>query len=98
MSDFFDQDTGSEGNGDGGAGGARPESGPAIMVNGSYQALEEGANFLQSVKNVANQAGFGKFRVYLNGTEIRPSSAPDVIADDMNVEVRPYDEAGYCLQ
>lgn len=69
-------------------------SGASILVNGSYQPLEEGANFLNSVKSVALQAGFGKFKVFLNGTEVRPSSAPSEVTSDMRVEIRPFDEAG----
>lgn len=71
--------------------------GPTILVNGSTQPLEVGANFLNSVKSVALQAGFGKFKVFLNGTEVRPTamreSHPNVLPDD-RVEIRPFDEAG----
>jgi hypothetical protein len=92
MSDFFDQSTDEEfdDNSEMDMGG----SGARIIVNGSSQPLEVGSNFLQAVKQTALQAGFGKFKVYLNGTEIRPSSAPTEITPDMRVEVRPYDEAG----
>ncbi len=68
--------------------------GPTILVNGSHQPLEVGANFMNSVKSVALQAGFGKFKVFLNGTEVRPSSAPTEIRPDHRVEIRPFDEAG----
>ena len=92
MTDFFDQNTGNEEeemipaiN--------RPD-GATILVNGSYQRIESGAPFLQSVKTVAAQAGMGKFRVWLNGTEVRPTSAPENFTSEMNVELKPYDEAG----
>jgi hypothetical protein len=91
MSDFFDQDTGRPmEDEDGDFGG----SGATVLVNGSHRPLEVGANFLQTVKQTALQAGFGKFKVYLNGAEIRPSSAPTEITPDMQVEIRPFDEAG----
>ena len=70
------------------------ENGPTILVNGSHQPLEVGANFMNSVKSTALQAGFGKFKVFLNGQEVRPSSAPAEIAPDHRLEIRPFDEAG----
>lgn len=91
MTDFFDQDTGEFD--DDTPMDNRP-NGASVLVNGSYQRLEVGSNFLQSVKNVALQAGFGKFKVFLNGTEVRPSSAPAEIMSEHNVEIRPFDEAG----
>jgi len=91
MTEFFDQDTG---DGNGGIPTTERPMGANILVNGSYQRMEEGAPFLQAVKAVALQAGFGKFKVWLNGTEVRPSSAPEVVSSEMNVEIRPYDEAG----
>ncbi len=93
MSDFFDQDTGNEFDEDVPM-TDRPTNGPTVLVNGSHQSLEEGAPFLQSVQSIALQAGFGKFKVWLNGTEVRPSSAPENVTADMNVEIRPFDEAG----
>jgi hypothetical protein len=92
MTDFFDQDTGN-GNGGNVPTMERPD-GPSILVNGSYQRLEEGAAFLPSVKTVALSAGFGKFKVWLNGVEVTPSTAPAEISADTRVEIRPYDEAG----
>lgn len=95
MDEFFDQSTEYEDEvEDGGGAAERPESGPSCMVNGSYQPLEVGASFIPSVKQLALQAGFGKFRVFLNGTEIKKkSSAPREITENMQVELRPYDEA-----
>lgn len=92
MSDFFDQNTGNDFDSDVPM-TDRPD-GASILVNGSYQTLEVGAPFLQAVQAVALQAGFGKFKVWLNGTEVRPSSAPAEVTSDMSVEVRPFDEAG----
>lgn len=89
--DFFDQETGNENEVQ--ETGSRPE-GASILINGSYQNVEVGAPFLATVKNAALNAHFGKFKVFLNGTEVRPSNAPASIETDMNIEVRPYDEAG----
>jgi hypothetical protein len=93
MSDFFDQETGYDDEMDSVPSTDRP-AGASILVNGSYQTLEAGAPFLQAVQSVALQAGFGKFKVLLNGTEVRPSSAPSVVESNMSVELRPFDEAG----
>lgn len=68
--------------------------GPTILVNGSRQPLEVGANFMNSVKSTALAAGFGKFKVYLNGEEVRPSTAPAEISPEHQLEIRPFDEAG----
>ena len=98
MTDFFDQDTNNEFDEDVPMTDA-PEDGPTVLVNGSYQPLEVGAPFLGTMKAVALQAGFGKFKVWLNGAEIRPSAikegrVPSEITPDMKTEIRPFDEAG----
>ena len=96
--DFFDQGTDNE-DLDAVPATDAPTDGPTVLVNGSYQALEVGAPFLSTMKAVALQAGFGKFKVWLNGTEIRPSAikegrVPSEITPDMKTEIRPFDEAG----
>lgn len=90
MQDFFDQDSGR--NYDSPM-NERPE-GAFILINGSYQRVEEGAPFLETSQQYARQAGFGKFRVFLNGVEKRPSNAPETIGSDDRIEIRPFDEAG----
>ena len=96
--DFFDQGTGNEGDEDVPM-TDRPTDEPTVLINGSYQSLEVGAPFLSTMKTIALQAGFGKFKVWLNGTEIRPSAikegrVPSEISPDMSAEIRPFDEAG----
>jgi len=71
-----------------------PEGTASILINGSYISVETGAPFLQTVKNAALDAGFGKFRCYVNGVEVRKSTAPTEFEPDHRVELRPYDEAG----
>jgi hypothetical protein len=65
-----------------------------VRVNGSDVALEAGKPFGPSIKAVARDAGLGKFRVYMNGSELKPAAAPDAIEEGMNLELRPYDVAG----
>jgi len=69
-------------------------SGPFIRVNGSNIDVEEGASFKDTVKATAMDAGLGKFRVFLNGEEVKPSEAPDVFDENTRVELRQYDVAG----
>ena len=93
MDDFFDQNTGDESRDETSVLDA-PADGPSILINGSFQSVEVGAPFLQTVKNHALNAGFGKFRTYVNGVEVRPTTAPPEIQADHKIELRPYDEAG----
>lgn len=67
-----------------------------IRVNGSVRPLDIGANFVSAVKEVARESKFGKFSLYLNGTELEPDSAniPDTIEEGMKLEMKPYDWAG----
>ena len=92
MDDYFDQGTGEVQGEDVVA--ERPTDRCSVYVNGAYVPVEEGASFLPSVKAVALQAGFGKFRVMLNGEEIRPTTAPETIQPGQEISLRPYDEAG----
>ena len=71
-----------------------PTDAASILINGSFQRVEVGAPFLQTVKNAALNAGFGKFRTYVNEVEVRPTTAPAEFQADHKVELRPYDEAG----
>lgn len=65
-----------------------------VMVNGSIVPVEEGASFKETIKNVSLDAGFGKYRVFLNGAEIRPSEAPVTFNAGDKAEIRAYDNAG----
>lgn len=65
-----------------------------VRVNGGNIAINPGANFIETVKATARDAGLGKFRVFLNGEEVKPSEAPESIAEGTRIELRPYDVAG----
>jgi hypothetical protein len=69
-------------------------NGSGVIINGSFIGVEPGSSFRDAIKNVSLDAGFGKYRVFLNGIEIKPSEAPDVFGASDKVEVRPYDNAG----
>jgi hypothetical protein len=65
-----------------------------IFVNGAKVDVTPGASFISAVKDTAKNAGLGKFRTFLNGSEILPSDAPDVFEAGDRVELRKYDVAG----
>lgn len=99
MSDFFDQNTGEEEMDNQVMEDAPSIDGPSVRINGSQIPVEAGSNLLSTCKALALDAGFGKFKVYLNGTEIRPSMVRDgvvssEISADSHIEIRPFDEAG----
>ena len=65
-----------------------------IRVNGSDRQIEVGSSLVSAIKETARDAGLGKFRVFLDGQEIRPSEAPDTVTEGMGLELRPFDIAG----
>ena len=65
-----------------------------VSVNGSNIPVEPGTALPGLVKQMALDAGFGKFRVFLNGQDVKPSEAPAVINEGDRLEIRPYDAAG----
>lgn len=69
-------------------------NGPSVMINGSYIPVEAGASMVETVKRMALDAGFGKFRVFLNGSDVKPSEAPQTISYGDRLEIKPYDVAG----
>lgn len=71
-----------------------PQGNTSIRVNGSEIALEAGADFVDTVKTVARDSQMGKFRLFLDGNEIKPSEAPSQVEEGMKLELRPYDVAG----
>lgn len=70
------------------------EGATGIMVNGAFRNVESGTPFKSTVKDIATDAGLGKFRVFLNGAEIKPQNAPETFNEGDQVELRPYDQAG----
>lgn len=64
------------------------------IVNGAPMGITPGESFRETLISLSRDAGLGKFRVFLNGNEIKPSAAPDTISEGDRVEIRPYDVAG----
>lgn len=66
-----------------------------VIVNGSKKSIIPGVSFKDTIKNYAQDAGLGKFRVFLNGNEVKgPNTAPENITEGSKIEIRPYDIAG----
>lgn len=69
-------------------------SSATLTINGSTSTINEGASFSETVINAAKDAGLGKFRVFVDGSEIDPANAPSVMQSGMSLEVKPYEVAG----
>jgi len=69
-------------------------SNATLTINGSITEVEDGTSFRDTVLGAARDAGLGKFRVILNGTEIDPAQAPDTLQSGMSLEIKPYEVAG----
>lgn len=70
------------------------ESQTCLIAGGELYDVNPNETFKDAVLRVADSAGYGKFRVFLNGAEVKPSEAPQFIVEGSRVEVRPYDQAG----
>jgi len=68
--------------------------GTYIEVNGATIDVEPGSNLKEVVIRTARDAGLGKFRVFLNGEEVKPSQAPEVFNEGDVVRLAAYDVAG----
>jgi hypothetical protein len=69
-------------------------TGTYVMVNGAEVDVTPGDPFGETVQNLSREAGFGKFRVVLNGTEVKPSESPSVVSEGDKIELLQYDVAG----
>jgi len=63
---------------------------------GNAVQVPVGANFVQTIERVADQASYGGFfRVYLNGDEIvDPTRSPETIQPGMRIAITSYDKVG----
>ena len=65
-----------------------------IEVNGSQQPIVPGTSLRNTILDTARNAGLGKFRVYLNGEEVKPSQAPETFNEGDQVKLTAFDIAG----
>ena len=69
------------------------DNGATLEINGSVRSIEVGANLKEVVIAAAREAGFGKFRFYIDGTEVLPQNAPTLV-EARAYKIAPYDVAG----
>jgi hypothetical protein len=67
---------------------------PIMTVNGNDFEVEDGDDFVETVKSAAREFNLSKFRVIVDGEEINPMDAPEAIENGMIVEIKQYDVAG----
>lgn len=66
--------------------------GATLEINGSITSINVGDNFKDIVIQAANNAGYSKFRVFLNGEEIEPVDCPTLVSAGDKIKVMPYDK------
>lgn len=71
-----------------------PSATTTLNINGSDRALTPGADFAETIIAAAREAGLGKFRVFLNDSEIDPEDAPETIEAGMRIKLTPFEVAG----
>jgi len=73
-----------------------PAGNTTLTVNGSVQDISNkiGRPFSEVIVEAARNAGLGKFRVYVAGSEIAREDAPATIVEGAQIELRAYDVAG----
>lgn len=68
-------------------------NGATLEINGSTRNIEVGAVLKDVVIAAAREAGFGKFRFYIDGAEVLPQNAPALV-EAKAYKIAPYDVAG----
>jgi hypothetical protein len=74
--------------------GEMVQGAPTIDVNGSVTELTAGADLKETVLGFARDAGFQKFRFFINDEEVLPQNAPDTIQAGSRYKISPFDVAG----
>jgi len=70
------------------------ESNATMEVNGDVQSVEVGSDLKEVVLAAARDAGYGKFRFYIDGDEVLPQNAPSLVENGKAYKITPYDVAG----
>lgn len=70
------------------------EAGATLEVNGSTSDVEVGKDLKEVVLEAARNAGYGKFRFFINDEEVLPQNAPSFIESGTSYKITPYDVAG----
>jgi len=67
---------------------------PTMEVNGSINDLTVGDDLKEVVLGFARDAGYGKFRFFINEEEVLPQNAPSMVEGGKAYKITPYDVAG----
>ena len=71
------------------------ESGSATMsVNGAEYEVDAGQDLKDVVLGFARDAGFQKFRFFIDGEEVLPQDAPTQTEAGKEYKITAYDQAG----
>jgi hypothetical protein len=68
--------------------------GATIEVNGTSFGVNVGDDLKEVVLGYARDAGYQKFRFFINDEEVLPQNAPATIAAGCRYKITPYDVAG----
>jgi hypothetical protein len=69
--------------------------GSATMeVNGNVSEVEVGVDLKEMVLGFARDAGYGKFRFFIDEEEVLPQNAPSLSEAGRRYKITPYDVAG----
>ena len=70
------------------------ESNAKMLVNGSESEVEVGVDLKPVVLSAARDAGFQKFRFFINDEEVLPQNAPEITEAGAVYKIVAYDQAG----
>lgn len=66
-----------------------------VLCDGDTYEAEEDENFTATVKQLAREHGWGRFRVFVDGKEVeKTNEAPENFSGLEEVKISKYDEAG----
>jgi hypothetical protein len=70
------------------------ESSSTMEVNGDVTEVSVGVDLKELVLETASNAGYGKFRFYIDDEEVMPQDAPSLTEANKSYKITPYDVAG----
>jgi len=65
-----------------------------VIINGSEYDVEAGQNLKDVILGFARDAGFKKFRLYIDDDEVLPQDAPELVEAGHVYKIVQYDQAG----
>jgi hypothetical protein len=68
--------------------------GATLEVNGSVSDLTVGDTLKDVILDAARDAGYGKFRLFVNDEEVLPQNATTLVEADTAYKISPFDTAG----